>query len=193
MIHTLRPLHQSILQILTNIPHHNTHPSHRQQPLSAVHRMGGRRNHVFPANWLMVRPSRCKHRSPPGYPIQSNRGYRIPSGHSMIPLLLQHMGPTADLFTQPQQHQLSTSRACPRRNRKISTIRPTPLTTLRHRRTYPCISPTSLQYNSRSRSISTHPILPTNRKQQTHSIHSTVSRGYHHPIYSDLCPHPKRH
>ncbi|KAB0392515.1 hypothetical protein E2I00_014686 [Balaenoptera physalus] len=69
---------------------------------------------------------------------------------------------------------------------KIRPIWTSPLAPLSNRRSYLSLGPTPLKHNSCSGNFPTYPILPFNRKQQTHSNNNTLPRSPYHPVHSHI-------
>lgn len=139
----------------------------------------------------MIRTSRRQYSSPPSNSLQSHRRRWLYPIYSMIPNLPKHLRTTTNPLTKyclklPASHRPTSSR-----HRKISPIRPSPMTTLCHRRPYPCFSPTALKHNSCSRHFSSNPILPINRKQHYNPNNCPMFRSNYNPIYSYMRSHSK--
>lgn len=134
-----------------------------------------------------------QHSSNPSNPVQSHWRYWPHPSYSIFPPTLQLMRHTTNTNSKPQPKLPPTNRPSPSSNRKISSTWPSSLTTLRHRRPNPSLSPTTLWYHGCCRGVLTHSLPPSNRKQHTTSKPHTMSGSHHHHIYSHLRPHTKRH
>ncbi|XP_057351760.1 NADH-ubiquinone oxidoreductase chain 5-like [Manis pentadactyla] len=128
LIYKIRPLHQPILQIPTNLSNHNNNPSIIQQHVPTFHRMRRRRHYIFSPNWLMIRTDRRKHSSHTSCPIQPHRRHRTHHINNMIPHKPKLMRPPTNLHTKPRKYKHPSNGPTTSSHRKICTIWTTPLT-----------------------------------------------------------------